>query len=45
MNLAELSICHMSVDLSRGDGGVAEYCLDRTDVGAIAQKIGGHRVS
>src|SRR3989344_971188 len=35
----------MSINLSGGNGSVAEHCLDGTDIGAIAQKVSGKRMT
>ena len=36
INLFELSVGDVCVDLSGGNGRVAEHSLDRADIGAIA---------
>ena len=41
MDFFELSVGNMSVNLGGGDRRVTEHCLNRTDIGAISQEIGG----
>ena len=44
MDLSELLVRDVGVDLGRGDRRVAEHGLDRADIGAVAEQIGGERV-
>lgn len=44
MHFAQLPVSDVGIDLSSGDARVAEHGLDRTDVGAVHQKIRGKRV-
>ena len=41
MHLSKLFVGDVGVNLRSGDRGVTEEGLDRTDVGAVDQKIGG----
>ena len=41
MDLAQVRVGDVCVDLGRADRSVTEELLDRTDVGAIVQKVGG----
>jgi len=41
----EMGVGDMGIDLCGGDVGVAEERLDRTEVGAVHEEVGGERVS
>ena len=45
MNLSQLLVCHVSINLGGCDRRMAQERLDGTDIGAIAQKIGGIAVT
>ena len=45
VDFSQVFVGEMSVDLRGADVGVAEHHLDRADVGAVLQKIGGERVA
>lgn len=41
VDFAELLVCYVSIYLRCCNRGVAEHRLDGTDIGAVAQKVGG----
>lgn len=45
MDALEFFVGDVGVDLGRGDGFVAEEGLDGTDVGAVAEEVGGEGVA
>ena len=45
VNLLQARLIDMRVDLRRCEAGVAQHFLDRTQVGAVAEQMGGKRVT
>ena len=45
MDLAEVGVGNVGIDLSCGDVGVSEEGLDRAEVGAVHEEVGGERVA
>lgn len=45
MNLAEMGVGDVSIDLGGRNVGVTEESLDRAEVGAVHQKVGGERMT
>ena len=41
MDFLKLGICHVSIDLSGGDGRMSKHCLDGADISSVAQKVSG----
>lgn len=41
VDFSQVFVGEMSVDLRGADVGVAEHHLDRADVGAVLEKVGG----
>ncbi len=45
VDVDEFAVIDVGVDLGGGDVGMAEHLLDRADLGAVRQQMGGKAVA